>query len=305
MNTLSSSRPSVKKLLSTPMLFVSGKGGVGKTAVSQAFARAKAKSGKKTLWVGFEEPTRPPGELRRVNRTLYELNCTAEEAFEEYVGMKLKIPGLAHFFCKNPLIRFLAKAGPGIHELVLLGKLWHERLNYDFIVADMPSTGFGLAMFHSIGNWSGIFRGGPLYQDAKDMLATFANPDECGQLIVALPEEMPLRESLELEAYLLKLFPENHPGFLVNRLFPNVKNQAGLRGVDTNPDHWPTPVAESIQDFAVRRCLLEDHNLKTWRDASIAIESLSWQKVHPGGELTEFEQVVLGLEKQISERGWM
>ncbi|MBU6375415.1 MAG: hypothetical protein KGQ59_05425 [Bdellovibrionales bacterium] len=305
MSNSSQTRPSVKKLLSVPIIFVSGKGGVGKTAVSQAIARAKSKSGKKTLWVGFEDPTRPPGELRRVNKNLFELNCTAEEAFEEYMGIKLKVPGLGHLFSKNPLIRFLAKAGPGIHELVLLGKLWHERRNYDCIVADMPSTGFGLAMFHSIGNWSGIFRGGPLYQDSKGMLATFGNPEECGQLIVALPEEMPLRESLELEAFLLQLFPENPPGFLVNRLFPDVKKHAMARNVDVNPDQWPTPMAESIQDFALRRCLLEEHNLKTWREAQITIESLPWQRVYPESELKEFEQVVIGLEKQIAERGWL
>jgi anion-transporting ArsA/GET3 family ATPase len=301
----SPARPSVKQLLSRPMLFVSGKGGVGKTSASQAIARAQARAGKKTLWIGFEDPTRPAGELKRKTKDLFELNCAAELAFEEYVGMKLRVPGLAHLFLRNPLVKFLAKAGPGIHELVLLGKLWYERRNYDCIVADMPSTGFGLAMFQSIENWSKLFKGGPLHKDAAAMLDTFADPKECGQLIVALPEEMPLRESLELEEFLLKLFPNNRPGFLLNRLFPTLEAEARLRNISSNPDDWSSPVAESIQDFAVRRSLLENHNLATWRNEGIQIESLAWQKVRPESELSEFDQVVSSLEKQISQRGWL
>jgi hypothetical protein len=280
---------------------VSGKGGVGKTSVSQAIARAHANAGKKTLWVGFEDPTRPAGELKRIDRNLFELNCSAELAFEEYIGLKLPLPGISKLFTRNPLVRFLAQAGPGVHELVLLGKLWHERTEYDHIVADMPSTGFGLAMFQSIENWSKLFRGGPLHKDAKDMLDTFSSPEVCGQLIVALPEEMPLRESLELEEFLLRLFPKNPPAFLVNRLFPDLRGLARDRGLSMNPEEWATPLAESIQDFALRRSLLEHHNLMTWTKAGIEIEGLSWHPVRPDTETSEFSQVVRALEKQIAE----
>ncbi len=298
-------RPSVKQLLSRPILFVSGKGGVGKTSVSRALASAAARSGKKTLWVGFEDPTRPAGELRQTAPGLFELNCTAELAFEEYMGLKLKIPGLASVFSRNPLIRFLAKAGPGVHELVLLGKLWYERKNYDRIIADMPSTGFGLAMFQSIENWSRLFKGGPLHKDARAMLDTFSDPEVTGQLIVALPEEMPLRESLELESFLLRLFPENQPGFLVNRRFPDLLSTAAEAGIPSSPDTWGSPLAESLEDFALRRSVLEHHNLATWRNAGIEIESLAWHRVSGNTETTEFDQVRSSLEAEIFSRGWM
>ena len=51
------------------------------------------------------------------------------------------------------------------------------------------------------------------------MLDTFGDPKRCGQLIVALPEEMPLRESLELDEFCAEFSPK--PGsFLLNRRFP-------------------------------------------------------------------------------------
>jgi len=279
---------------------VSGKGGVGKTCVSQAIAQLSAQQGKRTLWVGFEDPTRPGGELRQVARNLHHLNCESESAFEEYMGLKLRIPGLAHFFVGNPVIKFLAKAGPGIHELVLLGKLWYERDRYDRIIADLPSTGYGLAMFQSIDNWSKMFQGGPLYKDARAMLETFADPKITGQLVVALPEEMPLRESLELGEYLEKLFPESAPGYLVNRCFPNLTGLPESAAIPPQPATWHSPLADSIQDFAFRRSILEAHNIKIWDDARITHSSLAWES--PSQDASS---IVNGISQQLQQRGLM
>jgi DNA replication protein DnaC len=56
------------------LVFVHGKGGVGKTSVSQAIALGLAAQGKKTLWVAIEDPTRPPGELLPQGPYLWHLN---------------------------------------------------------------------------------------------------------------------------------------------------------------------------------------------------------------------------------------
>ncbi|MFN7684835.1 MAG: ArsA family ATPase [Oligoflexia bacterium] len=282
------------EILKRPIVFVSGKGGVGKTSVSQGIARVLSQKGQRTLWVGFEDPTRKPGELTRISRTLHHLNCEAKTAFEEYMGLKLRFPGLAHLFVSNPLIQFLAKAGPGIHELVLLGKLWFEQKNYDRIVADLPSTGYGLAMFQSIDNWARIFQGGPLYKDAREMIQTFSDPKRTGQLIVALPEEMPLRESLELGDYLQKIFPSNPAAYLVNRRFPDLSHAAQSSGIDPDPSHWKSPLADSLLDFALKRSALETHNCRIWSNYSIPFESLDWEL--PGTEIT-------GIAEQLSKRG--
>ena len=48
----------LKDALARNLIFVGGKGGVGKTSVSHAIARALSEQKKKTLWVGFEDPTK-------------------------------------------------------------------------------------------------------------------------------------------------------------------------------------------------------------------------------------------------------
>ena len=133
--------------LTKKLIFICGKGGVGKTSVSKALALTLSKKGLKTLWVAFEDPLKPPGELLEISPTLWHLNCESITAFEEYVGLKIGVPSLTKIFLQNKLMRYMAKAAPGIHDLVLLGKIWFERKNYDHIVLDMPSTGYGLAMF--------------------------------------------------------------------------------------------------------------------------------------------------------------
>lgn len=287
------------EIASRKLIFVSGKGGVGKTVVSQALALALSRNFR-TLWVTFEDPLRPAGELRKINPTLEHLNCDASVAFEEYMGMKIGIPALTRVFLQNKLIRFLAKAAPGIHELVLLGKVWHDRTAYDRVVVDMPSTGYGLAMFQSTDNFAQLFKTGPLYKDAVRMLETFRDPAECGQVIVGLPEEMPLRESLELDAYLQALFPANRAGFIVNKRFPRVTTDEEERS--ENPDSWPSPYASDGLDYARKRSVLEAQNLRLWSEAGIRFSELEHVPPRSG---QSFEGIVSAVSAQMREKGML
>ena len=262
--------PSVASVLNRKLLFVSGKGGVGKTAISQALARSISEKGLKTLWTTFEDPTRPLGELQPVAPNLWHLNSEAGIAFEEYASLKLGSGTLTKIFVQNKLMRYLAKAAPGIHELVLLGKVWWERMNYDRVIVDMPSTGYGLTMFQSTKNFATLFRGGPIQRDAEAMLATFGDAKECGHLIVALPEEMPLVEGLELDQFLKKLFPENPAAFIANRLFPQVDTE-GLAQSES-----ASPVVTTVIEYARNRSALEKHNLRLWRDIPLEFGEVAY-----------------------------
>jgi len=195
---------------------------------------------------------------------------------------KIGVSHLTRLFLKNKVIRYLAHAAPGIHDLVLLGKIWSERTQYSHVVVDMPSTGYGLAFFQSAENFSKLFRGGPLHRDAEAMLETFRDPYSSGHLIVALPEEMPLRESIELNEFLLHLFPKNPAAFLINRVFP-----AGPKGLNewseeidpdfsAPPQSWKSPFAKSATDYVLKRAELENFNKRIWQDLGISFGELPY-----------------------------
>jgi anion-transporting ArsA/GET3 family ATPase len=286
------------------LVFVHGKGGVGKTVVSQAIAHSLASRGNSTLWITLEDPTRPAGELRILGPHLVHLNCDFSLSFDEYVGLKIGVPRLTRLFLQNKLIQYLAKAAPGIHELVLLGKIWHERAHYSHVVIDMPSTGYGLAMFQCTENFARLFRGGPLNRDAEAMLATFANVSETGHLIVSLPEETPLRESLELRDFLVKLFPSNPPFYLVNRKFPKLEARLSKGELDRaneflseSPEQWKSPIAESAEDYVTKRALLEEYNLRLWRSENIIFKEIEF--IPPPSEEGQ-TYLVKEIEKQIN-----
>ncbi len=243
-------------LLNRPLLFVQGKGGVGKSTVALATARLLSET-HRTLLISIEDPLRPPYELLKLSPTLDHLNAEATAAFEEYAGRKIGAPKLVKAFLQNRFMRYLAKAAPGIRELVLIGKIWYETRNYARVVVDMPATGHGLTLFQSLFNWGSLFAGSPLAKDAASMVETISNPTIVGHLIVSLPEEMPLVEALELRTEIRKIFPNADCALVVNRQFPTPK------GAEKYAED--RPFALTIAEHAARRARLECDNLELWK----------------------------------------
>ncbi len=151
-----------------------------------------------------------------------ELNCDPMTSFEEYIRIKIKLGLWVRLFVDNRLMRFLARASPGLPALFMMGKLVFELKNYDHVIADLPAAGHAPVFFRAPKSFSNVFREGSVSHDAQAMLETMANPSRCSLSIVSLPEEMPLRETLEFREIWRDLFPGNEPLCIVNRLFPGV-----------------------------------------------------------------------------------
>lgn len=248
--------------LEKPILFVQGKGGVGKSSIAHALARISAEK-YRTLLVSIEDPLRSPFDLKKLTPHLDHLNNEATAAFEEYAGIKIGAPGLVKVFLQNRFMRYIAKAAPGIRELVLMGKIWHERKHYERIIVDMPATGHGLTLFQSLFNWGNLFGNSLLARDASAMVETFSDPKIVGHLIVSIPEEMPLVESLELRAHILRIFPKAEIALTLNRVFP------APRVDESNPSlNYPAdrPFALTAHEHASRKVKLEEENLALWKD---------------------------------------
>jgi len=196
-------------------IFVTGKGGVGKTTVSAALARALAGRGKRVLIAMCNAKERisamfasaPVGpDIMSVAPGIWAVNIEPEHAFEEYGRMMLKVPGLYRVVFNNKYIRSFLPAVPGLSEWAMLGKAWFHtteldeqgRHRFDVVLLDAPATGHGLDMLRVPKVIVEIVPPGILRRDAERAWATFTDPVQTAVLIVSLPEELPATETLEL-----------------------------------------------------------------------------------------------------------
>ncbi len=202
------------------VLVVAGKGGVGKTTMSAALATMAADVGKSVLIVelegksgitaafgrgedlGYEEVVlTPAGQARGEIRAR---RLTPDDALIEYLedhGLRRVSKRLA----RSGVIDVVATAIPGIRDVLVLGKVKQlERGGVaDLIVVDAPATGHAITFLTSASGLLSAARGGPLRAQAQEVVDLLSDPTRCRVVLVTLPEELPVSETIE-SAYTLE-----------------------------------------------------------------------------------------------------
>jgi len=228
------------------LLIFSGKGGAGKSTVAAAAAVAAARRGKRVLIVEIGEPERIPslfgtakagyaGAPIYTSRTpgvpsIWSMCLTAREALHEFALRSLKFEVISAAVFENRVMRYFTAAAPGLDELVIMGKietLQREALvsskapPFDVMVFDAPSTGHGLAFFQVPRMAMSMAGVGPLHAKAARMWNLLADPARTALNIVALPEDMSVNESIDLQAAADELgLPRGK--VVVNAVYPDV-----------------------------------------------------------------------------------
>lgn len=196
-------------------IFVTGKGGVGKTTVSAALARALAGRGKRVLIAMCNAKERISSmfasdlvgtEIARVAERIWAVNMDPQLAFEQYGRMILKVPALYRVVFQNKYVRSFLPAVPGLSDWAMLGKAWYHTTErdpkgghrFDVVLFDAPATGHGVDMLRVPKVIVEVVPPGVLRRDAETAWRMFTNPRETAVLVVTLPEELPVTETLKL-----------------------------------------------------------------------------------------------------------
>src|SRR5436190_22111832 len=190
-------------LLERKLLFVTGKGGVGKTTIASALALLASQHGKKTLLCEVEAkgnlsdffetgPTR--FEEREIAPRLWAMSMDTEASLNQYLSLQLKLPRIARVGPLARMFDFVATAAPGVKEIVTVGKLvWEvKERHYDLVVVDASPTGHIIGQLAAPQAINELVQVGLVRQQTGWMLEILGDPARTGLVIVTTPEEMPV-----------------------------------------------------------------------------------------------------------------
>ena len=224
-------------MLTKRLVIVSGKGGVGKSAVSAAVALLAQRHGLRVLAVEMETGDglsshfgTGPLEFaaREVRPGLHAMQMVRSDALLEYLSLQLRLPGMGRFGAVARAFDALATAAPAVREIVSIGKiLWEVREDrWDMVVVDAPPTGQIGSYLRAPASISELVTTGRISSQADWMANTLANPDLTRLVLVNLAEELPTTETTETLGWIEETGVVGRPLVITNRILENVVSTA-------------------------------------------------------------------------------
>ncbi len=223
------------------LIIVTGKGGTGKTVVSLVLSRAVARVWNRRVLVALGEGLKGLGAAVgsrrrtfarpiRLEGGVYAVTLDARRALDDY--LKLRLSRAYPFY--RPLLKlkgvdYFFDAAPGLRQLAVLGKLRQltslsdrrGRPRFALTVFDAPASGHAAALLRVPAKVLTLLEGGPLRRDVHEIADLMRDNERAALVIVSLPEEMAVEETLETIEDARRIGME--PAFVVlNRVYPSL-----------------------------------------------------------------------------------
>ena len=231
------------------LLFVTGKGGVGKTTVAAALARLAVLDGQRVLLCEMDAKGDVAAAFdsaalafapRQLEPGLWAMAMNTEDSLREYLRLFVKLPTVVTRI--GPLARtfdFVADAAPGVKEILAVGKLCYEvrERHYDLVVVDAHASGHVLSEIDAPRAIQELVKVGLVRDQTAWMVELLEDPATTGVVVVTTPEEMPVTETLELVDRLRRSSRVSLAAVIANRVLPEPfgrTEEAIFESIDTD-----------------------------------------------------------------------
>ena len=234
------------------LVIVAGKGGVGKTTVTAALARAAARTGLTSLIVEVEGKSGLADLFGREPLTYDEVDLadgvrgrtlTPDDALLEYLrdhGMSR----ISRRLVSSGALDVVATAAPGIKDILILGKVKQlERAKTaDLLVLDAPAAGHAITFLLAARALLDAVRVGPINTQAREVLEMLTDHARCQVMLVTLPEETPVNELVDTAYHLEDRVGVSLGPVVVNGVYPEIA------GIDADPDDAAAAASTTLRD---------------------------------------------------------
>jgi anion-transporting ArsA/GET3 family ATPase len=274
------------ELLDKRLIVVTGKGGVGKTTVAAALGLKAARAGKRTIVCEVAEQDRLHGLFagpagahseQELAPGLFGISIDPERCKQEWLQYQLRSGALAGLLGHSRIFQYLTAAAPGLTELVTIGKVWElaqlqrkraKASPYDLVIVDAPATGHGVAMLRAPRTFSEVARVGPIHRQAGMINGFLRDAKATGVVTVALPEEMPVNETLELGGRLREEMGMGIDRIVVNQLLPERFTTAEAKRLEAVDGSGSAAIRAALTEY--RRARVQRSQLRRLRRSSDA-----------------------------------
>ncbi|MGH2849304.1 MAG: ArsA-related P-loop ATPase [Solirubrobacteraceae bacterium] len=249
-------------LLERRLVFLLGKGGVGRSTLAAALGVLAARSGRRAIVVEVSARgdvprlfgrTAEPGVETLLRPGLWTLTVEPGRALDEYLRDQLPGRALADLLGQSAAFGYVAAATPGLRELLTTGKIWELAQDrrrpegaepYDVVIVDAPATGHGLALLEAPRTFASAAQIGPVARQGAIIAETLEDPGQTAMAAVAIAERAAVDELLDLRTRLAGRLD----AVLVNGVAPRRYTDAdmlALRGANAAPT-LAAPLREAI-----------------------------------------------------------
>ncbi len=213
-------------LLDRRLVYVTGKGGVGKTAVTAALALAGHERGARVLVCEVAEQNR---SAWLSEHGIESIAIDPDTALREWLGGQVGGAALK-VLSRSQAFGYFVAAAPGARELITIAKIWElaqdERWTgakdvYDLVIVDAPASGHGVAMLRTPETFGDIAPGGPIRRQAGKVRSMLRDPARTGFVVVSTLEEMPVTETLQFQDKLVEAVGRDPDVIVANGLLPD------------------------------------------------------------------------------------